>query len=182
MADSQITTEPEVFKPIPGFPGYEVSNLGKVRSYWRPWGSGKWKCQKTPQRVLRPSKANGYPQVNLWNNGERRRFLVHQLVLTVFVCPCPPGCESRHLDGIRSHIELSNLEWGTKIQNYNDRRSHGTDNLGKKNGRALLDESKVQQIRELRSQGIALKKLAEIFGVNFSTIHAIAKRRNWKHI
>ena len=135
-----------------------------------------------PQRTLRPSYQGGYPQVNLWKDDEKHHYLVHQLVLTVFVGPCPPDHECCHGDGKRSHNWLTNLEWGTRSKNYQDRHGHGTDNTGEKNGRTIVTESQVKEIRELYSQGNTLKGLGKMFGVSFSTIHAIVKKRNWKHI
>jgi len=181
MAENQIITSEEIWKPIPGFPGYDVSDHGNVRSYYRRSYLG-WVLANTPQRILRPSINGGYFQVNLWDDGQKHHYLIHQLVLMVFVGPCPPDYESRHLDGNRAKNYLSNLEWGTRVENMADKIEHGTHQKGINNGRVVLSEEQVKQIRELYPQGHTLKKLGKMFGVNFSTIAAIVKRRNWKHI
>ena len=186
MTDKHLNNSPEIWKAIPGFLGYEISDQGRVRSYYRQLGQAgggaRWVLADTPQRILRPSYQGGYPQVNLWKDGEKYHYFVHQLVLTVFVGPCPPDHECCHGDGKRSHNWLTNLEWGTKSKNYQDRHGHGTDNTGEKNGRTIVTENQVREIRELYPQGYTLKELGEMFGVHFSTIAAIVKRRNWKHI
>lgn len=50
--------------------------------------------------------------------------MVHHIVLTTFVGPCPEGLECRHLDGVKTNCRLSNLAWGTVTENAEDRKKH----------------------------------------------------------
>ncbi len=54
---------------------------------------------------------------------------------------------------------------------------------GEGNGRALLTEAQVLEIRKRYAAGsITYLRLAEDYPVTFSTIHRIVKRRLWKHV
>lgn len=117
----------EEWRSIPGWSGfYEVSNLGRVRSVDRIVSSGHPGVRMRLQgRVLTPGKGQrGHLDVYLWRGGKRVKAWVHRLVLLAFVGPCPPGLESRHLDGNPANNSLSNLCWGTRSRNNLDRAIH----------------------------------------------------------
>jgi hypothetical protein len=116
----------EVWKPT-WHPWYEVSNLGRVRS-WAPQGGavkqGNPTYPKSP-RMLRPGLgSHGYPSV-VFGRGSTQ--LVHRLVAEAFIGPCPEGQECRHKDDDRTNARAENLEYGTRQDNVNDmmaRRGH----------------------------------------------------------
>lgn len=116
----------ENYKAVPGYEGlYEVSDLGNVRSL---------KFSKV--KILKPIPSNrGYLFVELCNNGERKRFYVHRLVVTVFIGPIAPGLQINHLNEDKSDNRLENLEVVTPKQNVN----YGTRNerIGKANSKQL---------------------------------------------
>jgi len=47
---------------------------------------------------------------------------------------------------------------------------------------AKLTADQVRQIRQLRRQGMAYQRIADMFGVSFSAVYRIIKGRSWKHI
>ena len=54
---------------------------------------------------------------------------------------------------------------------------------GSSNGRSILDEEKVQEIRQLYETGFYKQKdLAIEFGVNQRTISNIITKTNWSHV
>jgi NUMOD4 motif/Helix-turn-helix domain/HNH endonuclease len=188
VSDFQINTPDEVWKEIPGFPGYEVSNQGRVRSYWRKVGLGYKKGTKQildtePQRIRKHSFTKyGYPQVRLSHDGKKYTLLVHQLVLLLFIGPCPPGMESCHNDGKPAHCTWDNLRWDTRSGNHMDKHQHGTATAGEKCPLAKLTDKKVLEIRKLHAQGYSQRKLAKMFNVVPQTINYIIHRRNWAHL
>lgn len=117
----------EQWRSIPGHPKYDVSDLGRVRS-WKVVGAPKRTA--TAPTVLRPSVTKrGYQHVIL----DGRRWPVHHLVLEAFVASRPfPRAETRHLDGDPSHNWPTNLLWGTRADNAADKRRHGTHNHAKR--------------------------------------------------
>ena len=142
----------ETYKDIPGYPGYRVGSFGTV---WSSWKRGKcgygWK-------QLKPSKhKQGYLYVDLYKEGVKSRFLVHTLVLTSFVGPCPLGMECRHLDRNVANNHDWNLKWGTPTENQQDRVLHGTSNRGEQHGRAFLSDADVLDMRQKCLQSSSLK-------------------------
>lgn len=102
----------EAWKPVAGFPRYEVSDQGRVRS----------------NRVLNGSAAgDGYRKVILCRPGEQAHTYVHSLVLETFVGPRPPGMYACHNDGDRGNNALANLRWDTPSANNLDQLKHGTN-------------------------------------------------------
>lgn len=187
MTDNQPNTFEEIWKAIPGFPGYDVSDQGRVRSYWRRVGLGpgmgfKSIIKDLPQRILKPSLIEGYPLVTMKQGDEKHGIGIHRLILLAFVGPCPPGFECRHLDGIRTHSVLGNLQWGTHSENMIDKFQHGYTLKGMNAANRKLTDIQVLEIRELHMHGHLRKNIAKVFGVSISTVGYIITRKRWAHI
>lgn len=117
----------EQWRPIPGFVGYEVSDQGRVRSYWR-----RRRGLVATSRLLKQSpNQRGYLRVGLRaGDGKTKIIFVHRLVLLAFVGPAPEGTECRHRDGRPSNNSLGNLQWNTHLVNMGDTVRHGTSGRG----------------------------------------------------
>ena len=124
----------EHWKEIDEFPGYEVSDLGRIRSYYKKekkkgsWGGYERVLYDEPQRILKQSDdGNGYLKVYLQDGDKRRCVKVHRLVAEAFV-DNPNGYDT--VDHIKSGPEgkldnsASNLRWLSRRENiqkaYND--------------------------------------------------------------
>ncbi len=122
----------EVWRAIPGYEGYEVSDHGNVRSLDR------YVSRPNNGRSLRRGVAlspqidrKGYVWVRLSRQLQSRPVRVHRLVLLAFVGPCPPDMEACHDDGVNANNRLDNLRWDTKLANAQDRRRHGQYERGR---------------------------------------------------
>lgn len=105
----------EEWRPVADFPGYSVSNLGRVVSTVRG-----------EARELRGGySGSGYRKVALARDGHRYGKKVHLLVCEAFHGPRPPGLVARHLDGDKTRNAASNLEWATYSENGHDQVRHG---------------------------------------------------------
>lgn len=92
---------------------------------------------------------------------------------------CPDGYEAAHSCGVPACINPKHLSWKTPKDNTADRKRHGTENIGERNGRAKLTWEKVQQIRA--AEGLkTLAQLSEEFGVSCAQIRMVLKRKSWK--
>lgn len=107
----------EEWKSIPGYEGlYEASSLGRIRSVLaHPKG-------RTPAlHVLTPSlHANGYLNVGLRRDGQRKVIGLHRLVCAAFHGAPEAGMEARHRDNDPGNNAASNLRWGTHADNVGD--------------------------------------------------------------
>ena len=164
----------EQWRPVPGFPKYEVSSLGRVRSTTT---SGKRKLLKPWLSGKGPAK---YLCVGLSEYGHMVRRLVHQLVLEAFVGPRPKGLVSRHLDGNRLNCSVSNLTRGTPKENMADRRKHGHGNDGERNPKAKLTFTQVLEIRRRAWTKSEMKQEATDLGVRPTTIQNIVSGKSWR--
>lgn len=170
----------EEWRQILGFPYYQVSNLGRVRSLPRHTVTGL-----LGGHLLSPARgSNGYLRVTLRSNSQNHRFLLHRLVLQTFVGECPPNQECRHLDGDRSNCRLSNLRWGTRSENARDRILHGThvNNRGQRHGMTHLKDEDALEIRRMRSSGLTLREIAQRFSISRSTAFRISSGAGWIHL
>jgi hypothetical protein len=122
---------------IPGYDGYEASDLGRVRSVNRYVTQlsrgGKLYRRCFAGRILRQTvPKDGYPKVSL---GFKQNVHVHIVVMLAFRGPPPSGHWVAHDDGDEGNAKLSNLRYDTPSGNHLDKRRHGTDNRGDRHWR-----------------------------------------------
>lgn len=103
----------EIWKPVKGFDGYEVSNLGNVRSldrtiYWIR--NGKKVASHIKGRNLVPVIRRGYKICKLTGG---KYALIHRLVAKAFI-PNPDNLPCiNHKDENKGNNVWTNLEWCT---------------------------------------------------------------------
>lgn len=110
----------ESWRAVPGFPAYQVSDHGRVRTLNDRPGSRAGDGIMSPGHLPR-----GHLRVALRRDGKRCDRQVHALVLLAFVGPCPEGMEALHKDDDPSNNALTNLRWGTHTENMADARRNG---------------------------------------------------------
>ncbi|TNH21439.1 hypothetical protein FHG89_31620 [Micromonospora orduensis] len=171
----------EVWKAVPGYRGYEVSNLGRVRSY-RKQGRGTALRDKPRLLALKRDRDN-YRVVDLCRIGEKPKSKkVHRLVIEAFIGPIPEGMHVCHQNGRPFDNRLENLRVDTPAANQADREKHGTLVEGEKVHAARLSVLEVKQLRLMIGGVLNQSELAEAFGVHDSTLSAIKTGRTWKHV
>ena len=153
----------------PEFPGYMVSECGEVLSV----RSGR-------PKMLKPIRMGHYLGVQLCNGGQITRRYIHRLVLESF-CGSPRiDQECRHLDGDETNNDLHNLRWGTRAENHDDKRRHGTTAVGERNPQAKLTAATVAEMRRLRAAtGQSYRIIAEQFGISTMTAYRAIVRQSW---
>lgn len=109
--------EGEVWRDVPLFKGYMVSNMGRIKSVPHVVRN----CYSTRLTVARivhqRVNKDGYACVRLYENGAERTFTVHRLVALAFL-PNPNNFEEvNHKDECKSNNRLENLEWCTHLYN-----------------------------------------------------------------
>lgn len=90
----------EVFRPIKDFPGYLVSNRGRVLSTKQ--GTGK---------IVKPCLFKGQKQMRLRRDGEYHKVTLARLVAAEFLeIPAAGYWKVTHIDGDLSNDEADNLK------------------------------------------------------------------------
>lgn len=100
----------EIWNPIVG---YEVSNLGNVRSLPKTilYKNGKKQNLKGKQKSIKLNKY-GYLTVYLTKNDVIKTCVVHRLVALAFIPnPNPENNTINHIDGNKTNNRIENLEW-----------------------------------------------------------------------
>jgi hypothetical protein len=101
-----------LWKSVPGFTDYEVSECGDLRH---------------GAVVLKPEKVhgNGRKRFSISRNGCVFRIKSAQLVAQAFIGPAPfEGAEVCHNDGVSSNDHHSNLRWDSHASNMLDASKH----------------------------------------------------------
>jgi len=163
----------EIWKDVVGYEGlYEVSDIGNVRGV--PGKKNK-KCG-----TKKPKLVKGYLLVRLWRFGTHEDIGVHTLVAKAYIGDRPDGMFCCHNDGDRMNNHFLNLRWDTPKSNSADRVIHGTHIGGERNGRAVLTEKAVREIKKrIQTTHDKLHQIAADFGVCVSTISHIKNGRIW---
>ena len=164
----------EEWRPVVDWEGrYEVSSEGRVRSLRYRFG-----IRPTP-KILTPVLVSGYPRVHLRSASSSKSILIHHMMLSAFDGPRPLGCETRHLNGVRTDNRLCNLRWGTPKEQGRDRLAHGTQPRGSKHGCAKITENIAATIRRARTSGEPVSLLAMRYGLSESTVFRIVAGTLW---
>lgn len=189
---------PERWAAIEGFPLYEVSSLGRVRSLTRIFERPKTRghleerpsgCQviKWSGRILRGwlRRRKTRPVamfVALRRDGQTFQVRLHRLVLEAFAGPCPAGMEGCHNDGNPRNNALSNLRWDTPLANQLDSVRHGTKarpplHFGEAHPNSRLTDAEVEAIKSHQARRGLHAQLAREFNVSQTTIGRIRTQR-----
>lgn len=114
----------EVWAGIPGHPHYQVSSFGRARSLDRVVEHARFgKRVMYRGKILSAGKRNkdGYIVVVLRKDKKSTSYNLHRLVAKAFL-PNPKNLPMvRHLDENKTNNAVSNLAWGTAVDNYDDR-------------------------------------------------------------
>lgn len=114
----------------------------------------------------RATRPNGYGIV--WDGFKLEG--AHRLTYRMMVGEIPEKHDLDHLCRVRNCVNPKHLE--PVLRKVNARRG----------AKAVLDESKVLEIRRLNEGGIGYRRLATMFGVHKSTICHLITNRNWKGV
>jgi len=193
----------EVWKVIADFPSYQVSNLGRIKSFKR-YKNGKILKQQIDKY--------GYLYCRLNNNIKSKHKKVHRLVLITFKpIENSNNFECNHKNDIKICNILENLEWCTQHENITSAIKSGL--IGKKGnknnffGKYHSEESKykisktrkekfynklkdgeVWLIKKIlnsdyyKSGKISLTKIGKMFKIHRQTISDIKNNKLWSNI
>ena len=157
----------ERWAPYPLDPRYLVSDMGRVKGV-------RGVILRTPS-----CKYRQYRLIHSSRGGRQVQWFVHTLVLETFVGPKPESMVCRHLDGDPTNNRLTNLRWGTYAENAEDAVKHGRMASDWKHGGSKLTQKRVNRMRQLRLEGVAVPELARRFKVSARHVYNILSGSSW---
>jgi len=159
---------------IDGFDGYEVSNKGGVRSFFRQSGWGKWEISDDAQRELSLSEDDdGYLCVALRHGGRTHYLRVHRLVANAFLGLCPEGYVVSHGDNDKQNNSVGNLSYATQKENLNNGYGVST---------SRLTAEEVKKIRKLAANGWNDKEIMTEMEVNRQVVSCCRRGYTYKWV
>lgn len=103
--------------------------------------------------------------------------------------PIPDGlCSLHHCDNPAccNSVSSRHLFIGTRIDNQRDMvskgRNHNGDSRGSSNGRAVLTEADIIEIRRLYSSGESQVSISSRYGVAHQMVSRIVRCEAWRHV
>lgn len=175
----------EEWRPVEGYPDYEVSSLGRVRSLK---GLKFVINTRASPRILKPSlaKRTGYLCIDLYNDGRHQVMNVHVLVAIAFLGPRPDGFDCCHENSTRTDNRAVNLRWDTRKNNQHDAIRIGTHMSmhvkGEAHGHHKVTEAQVVEIRKRRASGETYRQISRDYPIQWKAIADICTRKNWPHV
>lgn len=152
----------EQWRPIMGFPNYEVSNHGYVRN-------------TKFNRAICVNKNGRYFVVGLHKNGNRYWRHVHALVIETFGGSNINNFEINHIDGNKGNNNINNLEYVSR----SDNMKHAYQmNLKKPSGPYPIRKIVINETNQVFDN---IHECARFIGGDYSTIAKCLKGYHTQH-
>ena len=154
---------------------YEVSNLGRIKSY---------AIEREEGKILKGGLVNGYRSISVkFGDDMIRQFYVHRIVAEHFLSKTADDQHFViHVEYNKENNSVFNLKWATEEEVV----SHNNKNpevLLKRTTGYKLTESDVRVIKRLlKSHKTRLSMIAKRFGITHTQLNRIRSGENWGHV
>lgn len=167
LDEIMLSTEMEIWKPIPEFEQYYLcSNIGQIKNI-------------RTNKLLSQYK-NRYCNVTLSKDKVHIPMGVHRIVAMTFLENLNNKPYVNHKDGNRYNNNVSNLEWVTAKENSEHAISTGLHKI--KGVEHPLNKLSEENVLFIFNSELICKKLAEMFNISPSTCASIKSGRLWNHL
>ncbi len=154
---------------------YEVSNMGRIKSY---------AINKEKGKVLKGGLVNGYRSISVkFGENMIRQFYLHRIVAEHFIDKTADDQHYViHVDYNKENNSVFNLQWATEkeVVNHNNKNP---EVLLKRTTGYKLTEADVRVIKRLlKSHKTRLSMIARRFGITHTQLNRIRSGENWGHV
>lgn len=133
-----------------------------------------------------PTDKHGYKLVVMNHHKKVFGVRVHRLVANAFIKKkSKKQIEVNHIDGIKTHNYVWNLEWATSSENKQHAIKHNLSNFarGEKSGRNIYKEYQIEEVCRLLEEGdLTNREISDRTCVNVHIVNDVYKRRIWLHV
>lgn len=175
----------EIWKDVPDFSGYQVSNLGRVKTLTRKvWNPANGSYSLIKGGIMKEDCVGKvYAQINLRKNGKYKKFLLHRLVAWVFI-PNPDNLpEVNHKNCNKRDNRSDNLEWATRLTNAQHANRNGRYGNMPRGERRVNHILTVDAVRHIREKSMRNSEYCKLYGVKPPTVTMIQRDQNrWKDV
>ena len=157
----------EVWKDIPGYEGYyQASNLGRIKSLERKieYSNQQDRIMKEKIMKLNPT-TRGYIRICLRKEGIAKNHFVHRLITSTFIGES--NLHVNHIDGVKTHNNINNLEYVTLQDNV----AHAVKTGLIKNNSIINKEAIIKDYKE----GYRLRMLEVKYNTSHHEIRKVLK-------
>lgn len=171
----------EIWKDIPNYDGYQVSNLGRIRTHNKTTYTELHKTRKWKDRILKQKKQKRKNsdkvdcRVELWKDGKHKTLLVSRLVaFTFYNKDINSKMTIDHIDGNPLNNKLENLEIVTRKENIQRAFNNGMYNCCKK-------IKIINKITKETKEFLSMAKASYYIGKNKGYISSKIKKRIYEN-
>ncbi len=123
---------------------------------------------------------DGYGHFQFRHEGKKYKVRAHRAAYMLAGNWLPPGAILRHTCDNPACVNPEHLLWGTHADNVQDCVSRGRNAFGEGNGRHVMCDDEVLELRASASSFI--HEQAHKYGVDEAAIRAALAQRTWTHV
>ncbi len=164
------------------------TNLRLPEVHWSGRGTERDRQRFVDKIDVAPSGCWLWTGALVWGYGqlyfEGRPQKAHRVAWTLIRGDIPASLYVLHKCDVTACVNPDHLFLGDAYDNHRDMTLKGRARVGtgSRHGNARLTEARVQAIRLLLADGIAVGPIATCLGVSMQTIMAVRDGRSWRHV
>ena len=157
----------EEWLPCPKFTKYEVSSLGRFRNA---------KTHRITKTYINVRTGRRFVMLYIGGRNNSKSAYSAALIATAYIGPRPEGMQVDHIDGIKTHEHIENLQWVDQQMNIQRSYDNGQHPNRKSEG-GKLTEADYDEVFALSKQGLSQVAIGKIKKISNSTVSKILNHK-----